>query len=789
MDSILSAFTEFCGCFIDDIVIFSSNLQEHLDHVITILKQLSKFNFRIKIEKCKFGFSEVAMLGHIVGCGVIKPDVAKLNDVWKVDKPKTGKALQSFLGTINYLRSYIPRFSNLAKPLYAIKNIKGNLEKAWGVDQDRSFETLKSILKFKINLHIPNFNSTFYVGTDASNHGIGGVLYQKEIVNGQDIPKIICIVSKSLSKAQQNYAITKKELWAVVYCLSKFHDWVVGRHFVLETDHQAITHLFKGNQENVVLNSWLHILLKYDFEVVHIPGIEHIFPDNLSRLMADSWMNKEVGHEESCKRIAAKVSNKVEGNNQRMKSRVASSDVGKSVEPDGDREFPKASTTLMADLRAPSEVRISNPGVELARFIKQRLDKDTLPFEERTQFVKDVHIALGHCSANALFNEIWRRGYFWESLFRECKTFTGTCLDCLRINIKKHGYTALQSMEANAPFQTIAIDWMHLNEDVGDKKRVLVVKDVCTSFIIMKSMTKFTSEHVAQELLQIFSNFGVPQVIKTDPGSEFSSKFFKSLCEELKILKLEGTPHHQQSNPVEASIRELQRIFAKIVPATDKENYDRYVPIVQMMMNSRTHSSHQCKPFELMFNRKFDTTGFQQYLPNYKDAERWKDYSQNLISLLFPLVNEKITNYRDKYKKKFDSSNRIVEDIVPGTLVMIKNHQKKKGKKLEATFLGPFIVKTKNPYGTYEITTMEGVNHQSRVARDAIKVIQGNIEQFSKEFEIERIVNHRKKKNGEFEFLIKWLGYNLKHNLWLPVQNLVGLEIFDAYIKNNKIKI
>ena len=191
-----------------------------------------------------------------------------------------------------------------------------------------------------------------------------------------------------------------------------------------------------------------------------------------------------------------------------------------------------------------------------------------------------------------------------------------------------------------------------------------------------------------------------------------------------------------------------------------------------MMINSRTHSSHQCKPFELMFTRKFDSTGFQPVSPKPDDPKNWKEHSSEMVNLLFPLVNDKIKDYRSNYKEHFNQNNRIVDDVAPGTLVMIRNHLKRKGRKMDAAFLGPFVVKCRNPFGTYEITTMEGVAHQSRVTRNAIKVIDGKLDDFSKDFEIEKIVRH-KKKGGQMFYLVKWLGYNDKHNLWLPTQNLV----------------
>ena len=229
MDSIFADYFDFVGIFIDDMVVFSQNLEDHQIHVSKVLERLSDFNFKIKIEKCKIGYSQIELLGHVVGCGKIKPDVRKLNDIWKMPKPNTGKELQSFLGSINYLRGFMPKFSNVARPLNSLRNVKGKLGVKWGPNQQESFETLKEMLKFELNLSVPDFTKTFYVGTDASNHGVGGVLYQKE---GKEL-KIISIVSKSLSKSQRNYPITKKELYAMVYCVSKFHDWILGRHFVL----------------------------------------------------------------------------------------------------------------------------------------------------------------------------------------------------------------------------------------------------------------------------------------------------------------------------------------------------------------------------------------------------------------------------------------------------------------------------------------------------------------------------------------------------------------------------
>lgn len=203
------------------------------------------------------------------------------------------------------------------------------------------------------------------------------------------------------------------------------------------------------------------------------------------------------------------------------------------------------------------------------------------------------------------------------------------------------------------------------------------------------------------------------------------------------------------------------------------------------MVNARIHSSHGSKPFELMFLRKLDATGFREECQEV-DPTNWKNHAETIVNFLFPLVNEKILEYRGKYKSSYDAKKVIATDLDPGALVMVRSHEKRKGKKLDAVFLGPFIVKRRTPFGTYDVTTLEGVDHKTRISRNDLKLINGSLEDFSKEFEVEMIIKHRKVKNN-LQFLVKWVGYNKRHNLWLPLQNLVGLELLDAYLKQHNI--
>ena len=114
---------------------------------------------------------------------------------------------------------------------------------------------------------------------DASQAGVGAILYQCP-----DAIRYVSFQAKALNSAQRNYPATKRELLAILFALSCFRDYLWGRHFVLFTDHKALTFLFTQRHTSYMLNNWADELLNYDFDIVHCPGVEMVLPDHLSRL-------------------------------------------------------------------------------------------------------------------------------------------------------------------------------------------------------------------------------------------------------------------------------------------------------------------------------------------------------------------------------------------------------------------------------------------------------------------------------------------------------------------------
>ena len=294
------------------------------------------------------------------------------------------------------------------------------------------------------------------------------------------------------------------------------------------TDHQSLLTILKKKTESNIINNWLWTIQQHDFDVVHLPGFSNIIPDRLSRIR---W----------------------------------------------DRE-PHAKVNLL------KKQSTSSFGNEIKQMIKEIYLKEDIPEHKRAEFISEIHEKFGHCSAKTLFKEIWREGYYYPSLMREVTQFVQQCITCLSINTKRHGYIPIQSIDSSYPFEKISIDWVKFTTE--KKNNVLIVKDLFTNFILLRIFEqKAQGEEVAKILLNIFADFGTPRVIHTDNGTEFCNSEIKDLLDKYSVEHLIGTPYHQNSNSVETSVKEVQRILSKII--SDKNQWREYIPVVQIIINTR----------------------------------------------------------------------------------------------------------------------------------------------------------------------------------------------------------
>lgn len=178
---------------------------------------------------------EIKYLGHIVGNGQIRPDPGKVDAISDFPVPRTERQVRRFLGLSGWYRRYIARFASIAAP---ITDLLGKHPRfIWTNEAQEAFDQLKQRLTSAPVLSHPDFSKPFFIQCDASNMGVGGVLYQLDY-NGEEHP--IAYMSQKLNSAQRNYSVTELECLAAILCLEKFRGFVEDMTFTIITDHASL---------------------------------------------------------------------------------------------------------------------------------------------------------------------------------------------------------------------------------------------------------------------------------------------------------------------------------------------------------------------------------------------------------------------------------------------------------------------------------------------------------------------------------------------------------------------
>lgn len=283
MNSILrEQINKTCVVYMDDILVFSTSLEEHKNSLKSILEAIRKAKLKIQIDKCDFLKKETQFLGHLLTNKGIKPNPEKIKIIQNLQLPQTTKQIKSFLGMTGFYRKFIKDYAKIATPL--TKALRKN-EKINRFDPNYilAFEKLKEIVTNAPILRYPIFSKKFKITTDASNFAIGAVLSQE----GHPI----AYASRTLNVNETNYSTIEKELLAIVWGVKYFRPYIYGREFDLECDHEPLKWLqvkYTGKDINPRLQRWLVQLGEYNMKINYIKGELNKVADFLSRINSDT---------------------------------------------------------------------------------------------------------------------------------------------------------------------------------------------------------------------------------------------------------------------------------------------------------------------------------------------------------------------------------------------------------------------------------------------------------------------------------------------------------------------
>ena len=288
---------KWCIIYLDDIIVFSKTPEEHIERLRGVFEKLSAAGLRLKLSKCEFFKSRVTNLGHIVSKNGIETDPKKIEAIKKWPVPKTVTEVWSFLGFTNYYHKFIPKYAQKARPINQLvsgenaSKMKALVE--WTEDCQTACEDLKHLCSQTPILAYASYQKPFKLHTDASDHGLGAVLYQKQ---DDDTEHVITYASRTLSKSKRNYDAHKLEFLALKWSITEtFHEYLYGGHFEVYTDNNPLTYILTTAKLDATGQRWVAGLANYNFKMFYKSGKLNVEADALSCI---PWKSTQIEHME-----------------------------------------------------------------------------------------------------------------------------------------------------------------------------------------------------------------------------------------------------------------------------------------------------------------------------------------------------------------------------------------------------------------------------------------------------------------------------------------------------------
>lgn len=258
--------------FMDDILVYSSTFEEHVELLKQVLQIIEANQFLIKLSKCSFGQQQIEYLGHCISAQGVSTEPSKILAVhWPI--PTSLKELRGFLGLTGYYRKFIRHYGMISRPLTTL--LKKGIQFQWTPLTEEAFQLLKQALIQAPVLAIPNFSKQFVMETDASDQGLGAVLMQEE--------HPVAYLSKSLCPKNQGLSTYEKECLAILMAVEKWRPYLQHKPFLIRTDHKSLLHLTDQRIHTKLQHKALLKLMDLQFQIVYKKGITNAAADALSR--------------------------------------------------------------------------------------------------------------------------------------------------------------------------------------------------------------------------------------------------------------------------------------------------------------------------------------------------------------------------------------------------------------------------------------------------------------------------------------------------------------------------
>jgi ribonuclease HI len=617
-----------CYVYVDDVIIFSESMEEHVKHIAWVLDQLYEANMRVSWEKSQFFRVKVDYLGFMVSRGGISTNPSKVEAISKFLKPTTLFHVRSFLGLAGYYRCFIKDYASLARPLTDIlkgdngkvsagrsKKIPVNLDEK----QCQTFEKLKNVLISEdVMLLYPDYRKPFDLTTDASSTGLGAVLSQDG--------KPITMISRTLKDHELHFATNERELLAIVWALKNLRTYLYGvQNLNIYTDHQPLTFAVSDKNPNAKIKRWKAFIDDHNAKIFYKPGKENNVADALSRqsvfaLEEDASSDLATIHSEESLTYTIDSSDKpincfrnqiiLEENavtstrtiimfGQKTRHIIHFNDKQQLMELVFDAVNKDVVNAIACEL--PILAFVQNKLVETFPSTKfwhtKRMVIDVLDKNEQKEIIIAEHNR-AHRAAQENVKQIMQ-DYFFPKMTRLVNETVVNCKVCNRAKYDRHPQ---KQVIGETPIPSQVGEILHIDIFSTDKKYFLTCIDKFSKFAIVQPIASRTIIDIEPPILQLMNFFPNTKTIYCDNEPSLNSETIKSLLNNRFHVQISNAPPlHSSSN---GQVERFHSTLAEIARCLKIEKHlnDTVELILQSTIeyNKTIHSVTNKKPIEII---------------------------------------------------------------------------------------------------------------------------------------------------------------------------------------------
>ena len=623
----------------DDITVFGMNQADHNRNLQQLMERARKCGLVFNAEKCKINQKEISFFGNIYGESGAKPDPNKVQAIIDLKPPTTATELQSFLGMITYLAPYIPKLSDVTAPLRQL--LQKNSEFQWHAEHQADFSQLKQLISNAGLLSYFDPTKPTVLQVDASQEALGAALLQ------DGCP--ISFASKSLSETEKRYANIERELLACVFGAERFHMYLYGKPFIIESDHKPLEMISAKALTSAParLQRMLLRLQRYDYQIKYRPGKEMTLADGLSRLPRPSTdehieLNVKVCFVQFSSRRLCE-----------LREAISSDETLTRLSKYIIQGFPERQRDAHHSIHPywsfRDELSIEN-GLILKG--KQLLIPEVL----YDQYLTDIHA--GHqgivrCQMRA------RGSVYWPGINADIERLVSQCAICQKHQASqtKEPMEPVMTTIPPHPWHTIGTDLFTLNDE-----NYLIIADYHSKYPIVERLGHDTSSrHVAAVTSHVFSMFGCPNTIISDNGPQFVGSAYQAMTNSYGINHVTSSPHHPRSHGfIERMVRSMKALIKKSPEATDK---------AILIYRSTPLGPQTPSPAELLFKRKIHYNLPIHHQSNNHDITATRQLAQHNSEMRY--------NNQSKTLRELDINQPVYyQDVarkhwLPGTIIGI----------------------------------------------------------------------------------------------------------------------